>query len=267
MKNLRTRLERFVKGVLYWKWVAHCRLCRNVSVAVPDKVTVILPAYRQARMKNLEPLVRSALKCDFVEKVVVTNDNTEVRISDWVNIQDKRLVLIDQPVRRGCDHRWEVARQHEAEYYITIDDDVLIYPRQLARLFLHLVETPGIPHGLAGGTLPRSFFRSRELEVDHLYEIYAFTADHLKTYFAYLEDIRSAGHASNLSLDFFGGYLILSYTGNGRPRIHDVGFLLPCTTAYDKGVATFRECEFLARNYEVLDAIKKVRPDAGTSSG
>jgi glycosyltransferase involved in cell wall biosynthesis len=267
MKDVRRKLERFVKGVLYWKWVAHCRLCRNVSLPVPEKVTIILPAYQRARLKNIETLVRSALCCDFVEKVVVTNDNTDVRISDWVRIPDSRLVLIDQPVRKGCDHRWEVARGCEAEYYITIDDDVLIYPRQLARLFLHLVEKPEIPHGLAGGTLPHTFYRSREVEVDHLFEVYAFTATHLKVYFDYLHRIQSQGYATDIALEFWGGYLILSHAGTGRPRIHDVGFVLPCTTAYDKGIATFRESEFLARNYEVLNAIKKACPVPVDSPG
>ena len=51
------------------------------------------------RPQNLTLLVRGALSNPFVTKVVVSNSNRDVRIAEWINVQDPRLVLIDETGR------------------------------------------------------------------------------------------------------------------------------------------------------------------------
>jgi hypothetical protein len=234
------------------------RLCRPISLPIPEKATVILTCYQESRARNLAPLARAALKCDFVEKVVVSNHNPRLRIAEWVTFRDVRLVLVDQEVRRGCEHRWELAREQGADYYVAIDDDVLIYPKQLSRLFRHLVERPEIPHGLAGGSLPHTYFRRKEMEVELLFEIYACTSAHIRSYFEYLQEIKKKRYASDQSIMNGSDYILLSKSGKGPPRIHDVGFLLRCVTAYQEGVATFKESDFLKRSYTILKALDRI---------
>ena len=48
------------------------------------------------RPQNLPLLVRGALSNQFVTKVVVSNSNRDVRIAEWVDIRDPRLMLVDE---------------------------------------------------------------------------------------------------------------------------------------------------------------------------
>lgn len=247
-----------VKRLLYWKWVLHVRTCREISVPSASKVTVVLTAYRQERMRNLDPLVRSVLKCRFVEKVIVSNDNPQMRIADEVVVRDERLVLVDQPARRGCQHRWEVARAENAAYYIAIDDDVFLYPKQLALLFKHLLNRPEVPHGLCGCKMPFEFHEGQEREVDLLYEIYAITREHLQVYFDCIERLKTCGYLPAGGLNTPCDFVVISHSGSGDPVIHDAGFVARCPSAHAEGVATFKEDGFVNQTVELFAAVREV---------
>jgi hypothetical protein len=249
-----------IRRLLYWKWALNSRICREVSIPSGCKATVVLTAYREERMGNLDPLARSVLKCAFVEKVIVSNDNPRLRIADWVGVRDERLVLLDQPVRRGCKYRWELARAENAAYYLAIDDDVLVYPRQLARLFMHLINRQEVPHGLSGCRFPFRFLERKELEVDLLFEIYAVTREHLRVYFDYLRQLEGGTPGQGRGIDMMrGDFVVISHCGKGKPLIHDAGFISRCATAYAEGVATFREHDFLTSTEEVIRAVEQVK--------
>ncbi len=243
-RRCRSWIVSTMRRLFYWKWVLHVRRCREVTIPSDCKVTVVLTAYRKERIGNLDPLVRSVLKCAFVEKVIVSNDNPQVRIADWVRVRDERLVLLDQPVRRGCGNRWKLAWAEKAAYYLAIDDDILVYPGQLAQLFMHLINMPEVPHGLSGGTVPFQFHERKEMAVDQLFEIYALTREHLRVYFDYLQEL-AAQTVSQEGLCMSGDFVLISHSGQGKPVIHDVGFISRCATAYAEGVATFKEADFL----------------------
>jgi hypothetical protein len=247
-----------VKRLLYWKWVLQVRTCRAVSVPSASKVTVVLTAYKKERMRNLDPLVRSVLKCRFVEKVIVSNDNPDLRIADWVMVHDERLVLLDQPARRGCKHRWELAQAENAAYTIAIDDDVLIHPKQLALLFTHLLDRQEVPHGLSGCKIPFEFHERQELEVDLLFEIYAVTREHVQAYFDTIEQLKARGTLPAEGLGKRGDFVVISHSGKARPVIHDVGFIARCASAYAEGVATFKEDGFASYTGELLAAVRKI---------
>jgi hypothetical protein len=256
--RLRRGIVYLVRRAMFWKWAAHVRLCRELSLPFEGKATVVLTAYKPQRARNLDPLVRSVLKCRFVEKVIVSNDNPELRIADWVGVRDRRLVLLDQPSRRGCKHRWELARGQDAAYYIAIDDDLLVYPRQLARLFTRLLERPEVPHGLCGCSFPFAFHEREEREVDLLFEIYAVTREHVHVYFDHLERLKAGGHLPPEGLGMRGDFVLISRSGQARPVIHDAGFISRCPTAYDEGVATFKEEGFATYTANLLAAVKQI---------
>ncbi|MBA4322624.1 MAG: hypothetical protein C0408_07390, partial [Odoribacter sp.] len=52
------------------------------------KACAIVLSY--ARPKNIEWIVRALLLCPFIEKVIVSNNNPDLKIEDWVHIDDDR---------------------------------------------------------------------------------------------------------------------------------------------------------------------------------
>jgi hypothetical protein len=241
-------------AALYWPWVLRSRRTAEVSIETPHRLTVLIPTYSPARMRDLDPLIRSVLRCKFVEKIIVSNNNPEVQVRNYVQVRNPRLVLLDQSVRRGPGFLWTLASEQNAEYFLSIDDDLLLYPGQLAVIFRHLLDHPVVPHGLAG--LFRSkYVQRREQEVDNLYLLYAATRDHVNRYLENARDIVNAGLASNEDIELWASDLVLSASGSSRPLIHDAGFLLQGRTCYDPAVALHKQGLFETRRQHVQQAL------------
>ncbi|MGH9941657.1 MAG: hypothetical protein ACRD9R_04765 [Pyrinomonadaceae bacterium] len=254
-----TLLRAMAREVLYRKWVLSGYVGRNVPAHDAPQAICIIQSYRPERMRNVAPLVRCLLKCDFIEKIIVSNNNPRLHIHDWVRLRDGRVTLVNQPVRRGCGYRWIIAGAEGADYFIAIDDDCLLYPAQFAALFRRLVERPEVPHGLAG--LRRSRYVQRyEGEVDVLYNVFAVTRAHVAAYLTYVEEIVANEYAPHEAIEFWGDDVIMSQTGAARARVHDVGRLSWCRTAFAPGVALHKEAQFELRRNEVSRALEMVKP-------
>ena len=223
-----------LKKILYWRWLLNSYICSNQSINGNNKVIVILASYHIERMKNIQPLVRSISKCDFVDKIIVSNHNPDVFIEDWVKIKDERLQLINQPTRRGPGYCWTLADKEDSEFFILIDDDFLIFPRQLKILFQHLVEQPDVPHGVTG-FLKARYYQSREMEVVTLNQIYAITRAHLEKYIELAETIRAIDPSAYDSIEPYAHEIIISKTGKNKPKIHNIGPVTRCHTARKSG--------------------------------
>ncbi|MEQ1529707.1 MAG: glycosyltransferase family A protein [Methylococcales bacterium] len=252
-----------IREFYYRKWVLDGYLSPAINLAIPQKVTVIVPSYHRYRSRNLQPMVRLILKCGFVEKLIISNHNPEICLHDWVRTDDARIAFIDQTIRRGCGYGWIVASQEAAEYFIVIDDDMLIYPKQLSVLFEHLVNAPESPHGLTGRRSDGEYIKNQDAEVVFLYQIYAVTQSHIQKYLDYVREIIAKGYASPEAIEFWGDDLILSQTGTAQPRIHKAGSIFHCKTAKAAGVATSIESQFDAHRLQVYRALVKVKADTG----
>jgi len=257
-RSIRDALKKCLHFFVYCYWLLNGYWGRRVSVNIPCKATVIIPSFHKRRASNLSPLARSILKCDFVEQLVISNHNPQLFLEDVITFSDKRMKLINQPRKCGCGYGWIVASKTNAEFIISVDDDVLIFPMQLAKLFRKLVEYPEVPHGLAGGCGSR-YYRSRELEVEQLYEIYAVTKQHIDVYFQLFKRIISFNLASAEDIQFWSDDILISHAGTARPRIHDVGFILRCLTAREVGIATHMEDQFYERRVRVARAVEAVK--------
>jgi hypothetical protein len=206
-------------------------------------------------MRDITPLVRSLLKCTFVEKIIVSNHNPAVSIRDFVRVQDRRLTLLDQSVRHGPGYCWVLAAREDAEYFMRIDDDVLLFPRQVALLFRWLVEQPSAPHGLSGRIGSR-YVQCRETEVDGLFSLYAATRAHVDRYLDHTDRMVRAGLLTVEDVELWSEDIVLSSTGSGKPRIHDVGFLLQGLTCWHSRVALHRQPGFREHRLQVENALE-----------
>ena len=239
-------------------YVLKSSLARNQYMADDRlKVTALLASYHHKRFKNLQPLVRSILKCQFISRVILSNHNPDFAVENWVKFKDNRLLIINQPVRRGPGYCWELAHAENSDYYLLIDDDFLITPKQIKKLVQHLIDEPGVPHGITGHN-NSEYYQSVEMEVDRLSQIYTITRSHLDKYFQYLEKIKAIDPDAYKAIEPFAHEIILSKTGSGKPKIHNVGPILRCPTVRKPGVAIHQGKDFRSEQAKVINALKMV---------
>jgi hypothetical protein len=204
--------------------------------------------------------LRNIAKCDFVDRIVVSNHNPDLRIEALIHVKDKRITTLNQNVRRGCGYRWDVALGFSPEYLIVIDDDLLLFPWQIKSLAEKLIAEPERPHGFAGmiqaddGVIEYAELQDRS--VDYLCEIYAITKNQLRTYMeiiSYISVDKNIAEIVNSTADF----VIISKTGVSRPKIHNVGRLFRDETFRLAGVALHKEEAFGENISLVLDAMRR----------
>jgi hypothetical protein len=234
-----------------------------ISIDTPQQVTVLLTYYHPARMRRINSVVRNYLKCKFVEKVVITNHNPNIKIEDKLNIRDERVICINQDIQRGNGYRWRVANTLDGEYFIVIDDDVMLFPSQLKNLFQHLISEPEIPHGYAGQvhlSNDRFEYREREnVEVDYLCELYAVTKYHITRYLEILQLACDQNAMSSNFVERFGEHIVISQTAAQNPKIHKINRLLRSETFKSTGIATHKEKEFEDAMVKISYAVKKLK--------
>ena len=211
------------------------------------KCVVILLSHN--RPQNLEILVRGALQNKFVSRVIVSNSNPQYRMADWIGIKDSRLSFVDERRKTLPGHRFVLAANQTGDYFLSIDDDIFLTPKQWARFFERLLEHEEVPHGISGqvyrpGTrfsngTPFHHRENVEQEVDVLIGAYAFTRVHLEQVFR-LAGILQLG---SLSLIGNGEDILLSFSGPSAPRIHNLGSPFLCASTSLRGVALWKSRE------------------------
>lgn len=226
-------------------WVLNGYIGRTVSVDIPQKVTVLITYYHPSRMEHINPQIRNILKCRFVEKLVISNHNPDVNIEEKVKIKDRRIQCINQTIRRGCGYRWIVANELTPEYLIVVDDDILFFPAQLAKLFKRLVSEPMMPHGITGmlNLENLQYHEKKDMTVDFLCEAYAVTGEQVSRY---MELRRLVGAKDGMleMIDSAADFMLISRTGSYKPKIHNVGRLFKSDTFKQVGVAVHKNDGF-----------------------
>jgi hypothetical protein len=239
-----------------------------VDLDASERLTVVLVSY--LRPANMERIVRAALKCKFVNKIVVQNNNPEIDIRDWIGVSDDRLRIVNSPVRRGAGSRWFVAREENEAYYLAIDDDVFLFPGQIARLFSNLLNDPDVPHGvhgiLTGKSRRQTHVARREATVDILHQLYLATGDHVRRYHEILATLERDAPDARAIADHFGDDVIISNCGNGAPRIHNVGFVPRCASSHRRGIALNQLDEFTVDRGTLHRKLREVVPGARATS-
>lgn len=216
------------------------------EISEPKAVAVLL-SYK--RPKNLPLIAKTLLKLDFISRVIVSNNNPEMKMEDYFDFSDTRLELINQKERRRAGFRFGIVQHLDAENYIFIDDDLFLKPSQIITLYQALLDNPSVPHGIWGQQYRKDdepykrfdIIRNYDGELDVINRAYFLTRRHVDNFFNILNAI---GVSDIVDLQF-GDDIILSFSGRGRPICHDVGPLLDCPSKDEDGVAIWRENNFL----------------------
>ncbi|MEZ5317437.1 MAG: glycosyltransferase family A protein [Vicinamibacterales bacterium] len=235
------------RGLRRLAWSRGAAFDRHPGRDLPSSLTVLVAFHHPARMRHLDGHVRNVLACPFVERLVVLNDNPEVALAPRVACADPRLIVIDQPRSHGCGHRWVVARRFRPDHLVVIDDDVLLRPSQIARLFRALLAEPDRVHGFSGlvetgdGRLEAVGGATRS--VDLVMETYALTGAHLDRYAA-LRDRLAITAERRALIDGALDFVLVSRAGDERPMIHRIGRVLRCETFDTPGIAVHQTAGF-----------------------
>ena len=255
----------FGRQAKYWMWSTTSRVgLANRSAELPGRATVLITYYDPVRLQHLDSQIRQVLRCGFVERLVVSNHNPAFRVEEATTIRDSRLEFRNEPVRRGCGYRWQVARDLPGEYLIVLDDDLLLFPGQIATLFSELLREPSVPHGLAGfrtsDDAAFTYLQASDCDVDFLCEAYAVSKAHLQRYHAICHRLTRDPEVLRI-VDRAADFVVISASGRGRPKVHDVGPLFRCLSFRENGHAVHKQTTFEEDVRSVAAAIQNVHVD------
>lgn len=241
-------------------------LREDVAWNRPEQLLVILPWYRRTWARI--PMLHALLRCPFVEKIIVTLDGDGDRSHLNTLPRDPRLTVYEEPLCRGPGRRFHYALQKYTPYVLSLDDDLLLTPRQIRALFLRLLDNPSVPHGIVCQTL-REHWQQRSAEnvfrnhredydgpCDILNRAYAFTAAHAR---AWLQRMTALGvdDATFPKFTRVAEDVVLSFCGERRPRCHALGPFLSCPTAALPGVALHREPGFWEERWRIFRELRQ----------
>ncbi len=258
MEKVPLRLAwRVMKPLGHW----HRRLLRwggyRCHGAGVDRASVILLSYK--RPGNIDKILSSVVLCDFVDEIIISNNNPEVALERYLHVSDPRIRVINQPQRRYPSVRLELSRETSSPYIIAIDDDLFPSPKQLRTLFEALLADPGVPHGFAGHVYPETPPREcrtrfgNNSAVEALIWIFAYTREHADNYFRLLERMGQINSELRYNED-----VPLSFAGTGPARIHAVGRVWCCPSSCEEGVATFREGGFHEHRAALVGTLREL---------
>jgi hypothetical protein len=188
-------------------------------------------------------------KVDRVEKIILSNNNPDIKIEEWVNEQDK-LTIINQKEKTLYTKRFEIAASLGYKYFFCPDDDIFLLPAQINHVLDKLQENPHVAHGVYGqigvyinGELDMqkgSGVFGVSCEVDVLNRAYFFTSEHIKKCMLLVNEM--GWHSINEAIYMEDS--LISFSGSGKPICHNVGHIFDCETSTQQGVATYLEENF-----------------------
>lgn len=252
-----------------WKfhqWERGLRAQYPTVKKVYGNVTAILLNY--ARPQNMNLAAHLMLNTPAIGDVVVSNNNPDCDISKWLWAPTGKLRIMSQPQKSSSFMRFVVAKEERrSSLFLSVDDDIFLHPAQVQLLCERLMADPSVPHGIYGQKWTGDAFRGgialEECRVDVLSRVYAYTTEHVSEFFRLIKE-------AGLSVDELASLectddIFLSFSGDKRPLIHNVGPFIDCPTQGKKGIAAWRRDNFHAHREEIykkLCAIKPLPPDA-----
>lgn len=244
------------------KWSEDIRN-RPISLESEGWCTAIILNYK--RPQNIELLVRTALLTSGIAKVIVSNNNPSCHLERWLRLRHPRLQLLYPPDRRGTGERFGIAAGEPSEFFIAIDDDIFLRPKQLQILCEELRRKPEIPHGIFGEIMKENGVVQHAVhgfdgELDILNRVYAFTFEHVALFFQLVQGLNIT--AEQIRRESYFDDILLSFCGSTRPQCHNVGTYLDCATQGKKGIAAWREEQFTRQRALAYQLLCVIQPRA-----
>jgi hypothetical protein len=227
------------------------------DIDTDQSATVILQTFSPERLKNVKRQVDLLIKCSYIDRIIISNNNPIFRIEEYLDFGDDRVVFINQPEKRGCGYRWKLLINYELKFILSFDDDILLFPSQMGTIVSRLVENPEVPHGISG-SIDSNFVKGADNEVDYLYQLYAITYQHLKRYILLENEVLIRNPSLRHAVEFFHDYLLISNTGAGKPKIHNVGIYVQDPTTSEPGIALYKSIDFNKEKKELENLIDEI---------
>jgi hypothetical protein len=244
-----TRLSARNKVVWFVRLYLCLRRGHGEKPAARDRdFTAIILSY--TRPQNIAPLVGMLLRAPSIRNVIISNNNPDLKIGDWLRIESPRVSVVNQDRARACPIRYQIAQQHDSQHFIAIDDDVFLRPSQIETLCTALCADPSRPWGIHGTLYDDSSGKMhynirRPGDVDILNQVYAFTSEHVRRFFE-LANALGFGPAYEAWERSNWDDMVISHSGVSRPCICDAGPVTECPTGAEQGIAVWREEGFFA---------------------
>lgn len=213
------------------------------------------------RPKNIQRIVDALLPSKLIRHIYVNNNNTSVFIEEHV-LANKKVTCINQTEDKGASIRFEIAKSHIEQNAIALDDDVFLTTTQINNLMLHFLNmTCGNVLGFWGekkdystGLLVGNRYRfNGTLEVLNLG--YLFSKYQLKKYLRLLEWLKNDGFTKTEWIDD----MVLSFSGEAKPRCIDIGPIAICQSSKDPNVATHKKEGFQEYRTQVFAQLEKYK--------
>jgi len=236
----------------------------GIGIADDEKLTVILLNHK--RPQNIGQLARYILRAGFVGRLVISNNDQAYPIERYVGIDDSRLVLIDHEEPTGPGISFELAAEYRSRYYLRVDDDIFLHPAQLQWLYWCLRQSPNVPHGIFGAAFsagknpamewPFEHRRYCNSPVDILNGLFAFTRDHLNEYSRLCSLLGVVDRKRFMN----GEDIVMSFAGNRKPMIHNIGKIWECASEAAAGVALHRtRPRFYEERWKIFSALEGIK--------
>lgn len=198
-------------------------------------------------------LVNILLRCAFVDKIIVSNNNTNITIEDWIPTNDHRIVFRNEQENSFAIGRFFIAVQEPAEYFLCMDDDIFLRPNQLRVLAEALMNQPETIHGMFGTNLEKDeqgcpFLHRGQFgltgPLDFIQRVYFFTNDHVTKFMQLLHFAKQQQLAFYDELKLCDD-ILLSFSSIGKPMCHDIGLFVDDSTSNKQGIALFANDSFV----------------------
>ena len=266
--SLSSRVSLFVKR-------SHQMVAQHTSASITpvvgrdtddiENLTVILLNHK--RPENVSYIAQYILQAGFAGRLVISNNSQEYPIEKCVKINDPRLVLINQKEPSGVGIRFMLAQKYPSQYYICVDDDIFLHPAQLQWIYWNLRHIKDRPHGIFGAVYepgkeqkhiwPFVHCRNCVAPVDILNGLFAFTRSHLDEYFKICKLLGIHNPESLMN----GEDIILSFSGDKKPLIHNIGPIRECASSSSPGVALYMSRpRFYEERWRIFSKLKKSKP-------
>ncbi len=237
----------------------------GTDIPESEKLTVIVLNHK--RPENVGQLAQYILRAGFVGKLIISNNSQEYPIETYIKIKDPRLVLLNQETPSGVGISFELARGHHARYYLRVDDDIFLHPTQLQWIYWRLRQSADRPHGIFGAAFtpdknpeqewPFVHRRNANTTVEILNGLFAFTREHLEEYFRLCALLNITDQKSLMN----GEDIVLSFSGNKKPLIHNIGAIWECASASTPGVALhMSRPRFYEERWRIFSELEKIKP-------